>query len=449
MTKSYIACMLFLATSSVTLAQANALGTPQQSTASPALITLGDAIARARTVSTAYSAAAGDVGIADAQRTIARAALLPGVVYHNQFLYTQGSSGLSANSTAPTTVRFVANNAVHEYISQGVVTETLGGAALATLQSTNAQSLAAQARLEVARRGLVLTVVGNFYNVPAAAAKVDVAQRALYEASRFNTITQQREAGGEVAHADVVRGDIQYQQRQRDLNDARLNANRARLDLGVLLFPNPATPYQVKASLTQLPATPSRADVDASASANNPDVKAAFEALRAANLDVKAAKFAYVPDLSVSVLYGIDAPQFAIHAPDGTRNLGYAAIATFDIPVFDWFATRGRVRQSTIRRDQARVDLTLTQRQLLASLDEVYEEAQVALTQLALLDKSVDSARDSLRLTNLRYTAGEGTVLEIVDAQNTLLSAETSRVDGAVRYLTALATLQTLTGKMP
>ena len=41
-----------------------------------------------------------------------------------------------------------------------------------------------------------------------------------------------------------------------------------------------------------------------------------------------------------------------------------------------------------------------------------------------MLDKSVDSAKDSLRLTNLRYAAGEGTVLEIVDSQNTLVSAE-------------------------
>ena len=447
MMKFHIPNLILLLASGVA-AQAPPLPMLQQGTTASS-ITLEEAINRAQTANTAYSTAVADAGVAEAQRAIASSALLPGIVYHNQFLYTQGTSGVSPNSTSPTTVRFVANNAVHEYISQGVVTETLGGAALATLRSTTAQSLAARARLEVARRGLVLTVVGSFYGVPAAEAKVGVAQRALDEAGRFNTITQQREAGGEVAHADVVRGDLQYQQRQRDLNDARLNANRARLDLGVLLFPNPATPYQLAASLTQLPQIASQVEVYAAAAANNPDVKAALQALRAANLDVVAAKFAYVPELSVSFLYGIDAPQFAIHASDGTRNLGYSALATFDIPVFDWFATRGRVRQSTIRRDQAKVDLTVTQRQLLASLDEVYEEAQVSLNQLALLDKSVDSARDSLRLTNLRYTAGEGTVLEIVDAQNTLVSAETSRVDGAVRYFTALATLQTLTGKMP
>ena len=151
----------------------------------------------------------------------------------------------------------------------------------------------------------------------------------------------------------------------------------------------------------------------------------------------------------MNVFYGIDSPQFAVYAPDGSRNLGYAASATLDIPVWDWFATHNRVKQSTILRKQAANELTLTQRRLIASLDELYREASVSLAQMVLLDQSVQTAAESLHLTNLRYTAGEGTVLEVVDAQNSLVSAESSRADGAVRYYVALAGLQTLTGNMP
>ena len=136
-------------------------------------------------------------------------------------------------------------------------------------------------------------------------------------------------------------------------------------------------------------------------------------------------------------------------SPDGTRNLGYSASATLDIPVWDWFATRSRVHQSVALREQANTELTVTQRQLIASLKEAYQEAQVSLDQLRLLDKSVQSATESLRLTTLRYSSGEGTILEVVDSQNTLVLAETSRADGAARYFNALANLQTLTGSMP
>ena len=405
-------------------------------------ISLEDAIKRAQSSSTAFAASNTDAQVAQSERTIARSALLPNVVYHNQYLYTQGTG-------APNSFRFIANNAVHEYVSQGSVTETIGGAALADYRRSTAEAAAARARLEVARRGLVVTVVGNYYGVFAADAKLAVARRALDEANHFGSITGKRESNGEVAHADTVRADLQIQQRQRELNDAKLAADRARLDLGVLLFSDPATPYTLSTTIDPLPALPPRSEIETAAKANNPDLKAAMESLHAAQLGVTSARFGYLPDLALNYSYGIDSAQFAVHAPDGSRNLGYSASVTLDIPVWDWFATHSKVHESAVRREQARIELTATQRQLIASLRESYQEAQISLDQMQLLDKSVQSARESLRLTNLRYTSGEGNVLEIVDSENTLVQAETSRADGAARYFNALATLQTLTGSMP
>jgi outer membrane protein TolC len=85
---------------------------------------------------------------------------------------------------------------------------------------------------------------------------------------------------------------------------------------------------------------------------------------------------------------------------------------------------------------------------LIAQLEEAYDEAQAARDQLASLDQSVATAEESLRLTKLRYSGGEATVLEVVDAENTFVSAENARADGRVRYETARATLQTITGTM-
>ena len=130
------------------------------------------------------------------------------------------------------------------------------------------------------------------------------------------------------------------------------------------------------------------------------------------------------------------------------NNLGYSAAVTLDIPIWDWFATRSRVKQSVIRRDLANVELTATQRQLVASLEVLYNEAAVAAQQLASFDETVRTAAESLRLTNLRYTAGEASVLDVVDAQNSYSAAEAAKVDAAVRYHVAFGQLQTLTGKL-
>ncbi len=234
------------------------------------------------------------------------------------------------------------------------------------------------------------------------------------------------------------------QQRQREMADADLMAEKSRLDLGVLLYSDPRTPYTVE--LPAASSLPTRADTEAAAAASNPELASAVASLRAANLDVTGARAAYLPDLVFNYSYGIDAAQFAVNGSDGARNLGYSASATLDIPVWDWLSTAHKVKQAQIQRDSAKVALTATQRKLVANLEEFYNEARVAHDQLDSLQLSVDTARDSLRLTRLRYTNGEATVLEVVDAQNSLTTAELATQDGTVRYQLALANLQTLTG---
>jgi outer membrane protein TolC len=118
------------------------------------------------------------------------------------------------------------------------------------------------------------------------------------------------------------------------------------------------------------------------------------------------------------------------------------------VPLWSWGATQSKVRQAQLRVQQAKADLTLTQRQLLANVSTFYGEAQVARDQVATLRTSLDLSTESLRLTLLRYQAGEVSVLEVVDAQTTLIEARNAYDDGLVRYRVALAALQTLTGTL-
>jgi outer membrane protein TolC len=81
-----------------------------------------------------------------------------------------------------------------------------------------------------------------------------------------------------------------------------------------------------------------------------------------------------------------------------------------------------------------------------AELATSYQEAQTAFSQVESLRSSSDLSGESLRLTILRYQAGEATALEVVDAQTTASLARNAYDDGLLRYRVAMATLQTLTG---
>jgi outer membrane protein TolC len=412
------------------------------STQAPLTITLQDALARARKYSVEFNAALTDQGVAHQDKVQARAALLPSLTYNNQYLYTQG------NGTHTNTPIFITNNNVHEYISQGNVHESVGFSDVAAYQRARALEAVARAKAEIAARGLVVTVVQVYYGLIASQRKYATTQQAASEAQRFLDTSQKLEKGGEVAHADVIKAQIQFQDRQRDLREAELAMEKSRLDLAVLLFPDFNENFNVVDDLDLAPPLQSFDEFERAAEVKNPDLRAARASLQAAQSDLSAARFGYFPSLGLDYWYGIDATHFAVNDPNGLSNLGSSASATLNIPIWNWGITHSKVVQADLKRKQAQRELSFAQRKLLAGIRGAYNEAQAALSELELLKSSADLAAESLRLTTLRYQGGESTVLEVVDAQNTLTQARNAYSDGVVRYRAALAGLQTLTGRM-
>jgi outer membrane protein len=415
------------------LAQAK---TPQSD--APIRLTLEDALARAQRNSVTYQAALTEAGIAHEDKKQAVSALLPSVVYNNSAIYSEGIG-------RDDTTKFIANNAVHEYISQGNAHETIGLTEVAEMRRTRAAASAAKARAEIASRGLVVTVVQTYYGALAAQRKLEASQRAADEGEQFLKLTQQLENGGEVAHSDVIKAELQVNDRRRQLQEARLALLNTRLDLAVLIFPNFNDNFELAEDLHAPVSLPSLPEVQQKAAENSPDIRAAVEAAKDAGQGVNVARAGYFPSLSLDYFYGIDAAHFATRT-DGISNLGSSAVATLNIPVWNWGATQSRVKQAELRRDQAKREVSLAQRKLLAELQSLYAEAETASAELASLNRSAELSKESLRLTTLRYKDGEATVLEVVDAQTTATSADAAYQDGAVRYRIALANLQTLTG---
>ena len=406
--------------------------------ASPMLrLTLEDALARARKNSTQFQSAQTDAAIARQDRYQAAAALLPGVTYNNQALYTQLRNGK---------VAFIANNAAHEYVSQANVHESIDLLSISNFRRSSAAAALAKARAEVASRGLVVTVVQSYYAVAAALLKLEAAKKNADEGDRFLNLTQDLEKGGEVAHSDVIKAELQMQDRRRQLMEAQLGLLNARLDFAVLIFPDFNDNFELAEDLHASVPLPTLAEVQQRAARDNPDLRVALAAVQQASHDVTGARAGYLPSLSFDYWYGIDAEQFAVNGPNGVSNLGSSAAATVNIPIWNWGATQSRIKQAELRRTQAQRELSLAQRKLLAEIRSLYAEADTALNELSGLSRSSELSAESLRLTTLRYKGGEATVLEVVDAQTTFAQANTAYQDGAVRYRVALANLQTLTG---
>jgi outer membrane protein TolC len=155
----------------------------------------------------------------------------------------------------------------------------------------------------------------------------------------------------------------------------------------------------------------------------------------------------------VDLVWGIEANQVGWRtvvaaAPQlgAVASAGYFLTGSLTVPLWDWGARKSRLRQALLKHEQADIELSAAQRLVLRNLSAYYQEAEAARAELDLLRQSADLATENLRLNTLRYQAGEATILELVDAQNTLNQSRDAYDNGLVRYRLALANLQTLTG---
>jgi outer membrane protein TolC len=406
--------------------------------AQPLTLTFAQALARARQYGIDLQTANIAALLSREDRIQAKAALLPQTQQVDEYIYTQPNDTLSGV--------FVPNDGPHVYYVYAQAHEDLSFARRAEYHRAQAAEALAQAKADLAARGLYATLAQDYYGLVSAQRKLANAGQSLRDAQAFQDITQKLERGGEAAHADVIKAQLQTQQRERDVSDAQLAIEKNRITLAVLIFPDFRQNFSVTDDLEQTPALGSFDDVEQRAQARNPEVRVAEASVRQDKADVSVARAAYLPAPFFDYYFGIQANQLALYDRLHHDNLGSVIDIGVNIPLWTWGATQSKVRQAQLREQQANLDLTLAQRQLLANLNSFYAEARLARSQLDSLRSSLALATESLRLTVLRYQGGEATALEVVDAQNTLAAARNALDDGLLRYRVAIANLETLTG---
>ena len=421
---------------------------PQGAAGPPVLITLQDAMNRAQKLDSPYLASVADAQVALEDRRQAKSAMLPQVSSTVQSLVTQGN-GITPSG------RFITNDGVHVYRAWGVIRQDLSPSTYlhTGYQRAEVAEAIAKTRVDVARLGLETTVNRNYYALVVAQRKYATAQQAVQQAQRFLDLTQQQERLGQVARADVVKADLQYQQQLQNYNDLNLAMENARLNLAVLLFPTLNENFTVVDDMDSAFALPPFPEVQALAQEQNPDLRVANLAVTEAGLDVKNARNAFLPSLSIDANYGTEANAFALHSTVAADreagllpNLGFFITGTINIPIWDWGGLNSKLKQARLRHNQTQAQLSQTQRQLIGNLYIAYNEALAAQSAVTTTRRAAELATESLRLTTLRYQAGESTALEVVDAQNAFVTVRNSYDDAQARARLAISTLRTLTG---
>lgn len=409
------------------------------------LITLDEALRLANTQASTYQSAILNEGIASEDVRQAQAAFKPRISAPLEYIYTSPAIGLPPGE--PRTQSFIANNAIGEYSALASVSGDLdvAGKLRATLAKNRALLAAAHAGTEVAKRALAQAVIESYYGLALATAQHVAADGNLAAAEEFERITGLLLSGGEVAQVDLTRAQLQTLARRNELESARLNEEIAAGALRVLIGYDFEKPLATTDLTLAVPVDSEYQQFKADDVARRPEFTQLEQQLRAARQEIKIARADRLPSLTYAINGGFDTDS--LRGPRLKEHAGVSAQIGLTIPIFDWGATRSRERQANLRVQVAENERTIATKGFTQQFFAAQAQAASAAQRIRLAREGVTKAQDNLTASIARYRAGEAQIVEVTDAQTTLVTQRTALYQAIFDYQIALSRLRQATGQ--
>lgn len=403
-----------------------------QTAPAPQIVTLDTAMATAVERHPSVAAAARSLEAAQARLAQTRAGLAPQVSVSGRLsVGTLGATGTPTGGevTASHNVAVGANVPLYD-----------GG--IAALQIVQAQSGvdAAQASLAAARQDVALAAAQAYFQVLRAQRTVEVREASLRAAQAQLSQVEAFFRAGTAAQADVIRARAAVAGAQAEVIAARgqVEITLATLRAALALPPGQAISPADPAAPAVQPV--GGAEAAAEATRARPEVLRADADLRSAEAAVRIA------EIRAGTLVTVSAGATMQVTPN-PGQAGWSLSATVSHPLFDG----GR---ATAAVAEARANLAATQARREATVLQIQSQAvqaAVSLTSAAArvdaTQVSADAAEEALRVSDGRYRAGVGTLVDVLDAQSTATQARISAVQALYDLHLAVVSRQHALGR--
>lgn len=301
---------------------------------------------------------------------------------------------------------------------RGYVSEELSYSSYLRTKGARKNEEAAQHSYKDAR-DLVALATGNAYlQVLAGAARVDTALAQVQTAQALYTKAADQQKAGVTPAIDTLRAQVEHQSRQQQLIVVRNNYAKEKLALARIIGLPPGQEFTLTdiAPFEQLTTLGIEESVSR-AYATRSDYQAAIQRVRAAERFRNAATAEHYPSFSFSANYG------DLGVTPGHSNGTFEVVGTLNIPIFkggeihaNVLQTEADLRGMQQQLDNLRGQIDYEVRTALLDLAAAAEQVSVAQSSVDLADQTLTQARD-------RFAAGVTDNLEVVQAQESVASA--------------------------
>ena len=286
------------------------------------------------------------------------------------------------------------------------------------------------------------TATNYYYNVLRCRNQIEVDEdnvRTLTE--HLNNVNAQFKAGT-VAKADVLSSQVRLANAQQSLVTAQNDYDVAVATLSSYLLLPADTIIRAQDQLTYQPYNLSLQNCTAFALENRPDIAAADYAIKQAESGVRSAKSGYRPSVNALATKGLNGKS------PFSDNIGdsWTAGISANWNIFDNGVTAAQV-------ESAKAALASAEESAAEIRETVQLEVQSAFLTLHAAEKNISttqvaiaSAEEDFKIAQVRYAAGVGTNLDVMDASDKLTQAKNNYYTALYTYNTARASLNKAMG---
>ena len=313
----------------------------------------------------------------------------------------------------------------------------------ANVRSADASFRASAFDRDAARLTLVAGVATSYFEALSLRGRLAIARENLAIAKRVQSLVEVRARNGAASQLDVERQQAQVLSQRAALFPLEQLEKQTLAALAVLIGRVPEG-FDVKAtSLADLRIPEVNPGLPAELLVRRPDLAAAEAQVAAANGDLAVARAALLPSIELTGSAGISSAAL-LSFLSGPQSAVSLALSLFQ-PIFD----AGRLRGQVILSESRERELAEAYRKAILSAFSDVEQALVAVSRSAqreaLQMQVQESARNALRLAEIRYREGADDLLTVLEAQRTLFQAQDQlasirldRLAGAVALYKAL-----------
>jgi NodT family efflux transporter outer membrane factor (OMF) lipoprotein len=291
-------------------------------------------------------------------------------------------------------------------------------------EAARANLLNAEENRQAVVTTLVSDVATDYFSLLQLDYELEISKNTLDTRRESLRLVQERQGGGVATLLDLRQAEQLVSTAAQTIPTLEQQIEQTENQISLLVGKNPGGVIRGRMFTEQEMPPEVPAGMPSSLLERRPDIRAAEQALIAANANIGVAKAAYFPQLSLSGLLGGQSTQLAslFSGPHST----WSFVPQVSQPIFSAGRLKSNVKLAEAERESALIQYEKTIQTAFTEVSDALIAHQRTRESRIEQEKLVAALQDRTRLAYVRYRGGVDTQLDALDADRDLFQAELS-----------------------